>query len=65
MHKVLESGPYRQWRPRSRLEFRPIRGAAIGRLCGTSKKMLYSQFTEGFDLPDLKDAKALIDELDD
>src|SRR5215469_8291861 len=36
MRKVLESGPYQYRRLRSRLEFRPIRGA---RLCGTSKKM--------------------------
>jgi hypothetical protein len=26
---------------------------------------IYGWFTEGFDLPDLKEAKALIDELDD
>jgi len=43
MRKVLESGPHQHLRPHSWLEIRPIRDAEIGKLCGTSMKMPYSQ----------------------
>ena len=50
----------------------PVRAASLARLWSEKRKRseardllapIYGWFTEGFDTPDLKDAKALLDEL--